>query len=167
MYKRVFLFLAVILFVTVVGCNNHPDLEITTIESIGPPKINSDGDIHLPVRIVVRNRGDASATRFNIVTEYLLPQGTFEAPFVFSGLRFHQPQRDVTPLSVGREVEVFGEVIFPERHYGWTAVLKARLECCDPETSVPAHTHQQESYTDNNESWPIQIVLAAETVSLK
>lgn len=156
-----------ILLVGFCGCGDRPDLEVAKIESMGAPRMNSGGDIELPIRIIIGNRSDASATRFHIVVEYLLPQGTFEAPFIFSGVRFEKSECHVTPLRESGEVEVFGKVVFPERHYGWTAVVKARVTCCDPETVLPTHTHQEESYTDNNESWPIQIVLATETVSLK
>jgi len=141
------------------GCADKPDLEITAFESIGPSKINSKGEIELPVKIIITNRGEGLATRFNIVTEYLLPEGTFEAALVFSGMSFRTPIFDTRPLAADRELHVFGTVIFPEKHYGWTAVVKARLECCDREGPLPEHEHLEETYTDNNESWPIQVLL--------
>lgn len=150
-----------LVLICVWGCADRPDLEITQFESIGPSRVNSEGEIEQPVKLVITNGGEGEATRFHIVTEYLLPSGTFEARFVFSGMSFHAPMFETMPLAANRELHVFGTVIFPEKHHGWTAILKARLECCHPEARPPDHEHQREAYTDNNESWPIQVPLVS------
>lgn len=145
------------------ACNEKPDLVITRIEAIGEKSVNSAGEIELPVRVVVKNSGNAAVNGFGLITQYILPNGTYEAPFRFQGLSFEQDHTTasfLSSLTARSKLTVYGKVIFPKEVAGWTVALKAKVVCCDGENLTPEHEHIVERYDDNNESFPIQVSLA-------
>ncbi|NIR48098.1 hypothetical protein GWO43_07615 [candidate division KSB1 bacterium] len=156
MYKLIWLLLTVILMT---GCERRPDLVVTKLERLGLVTLKPNGNIELPVSMTVSNQGTGTAKHFGVVTEYIIPDGTFEAGFVVN--EYDDQKGILCCLDPEDQVELSGWVTIPAKEYGRTVAIKAKALCCSEETGFShGENHIEEMYVDNNESLPIQVSLA-------
>lgn len=143
------------------GCN--PDLVVTTLETTGSPTVNADNSVEVPIRVVVKNQGNASADIFKVATEYtggvIDPTRTFVVAFtVPSQTDFWYP-RTSSSLGAGSTVTFAGKVIFNPGEHGVTVSLKATADSCSGDEFMPAYCRVEESNEGNNESTAIPVSL--------
>ena len=141
------------------GCNGQPDLVVTTLETTGSASVNSEGSAEVPIRVIVKNQGDAAAGIFKVSTEYTGPNGTFVVAFTVP------TQSDIwypyTSTSLAAESEVIfdGKVTFHPALHGVTVSLKAIADSCSGDEFMPDYCRVEESNEGNNESTTISVLL--------
>jgi len=135
-----------------------PDLVVTAVET-GPATINPEGGVEVPIRVVVKNQGDAEADIFKVSTEYTGPSGTFLVPFTVPGQGDIWYPYSSAPLGPGSDVTFAGNVTFQSALQGQTISLKALADSCAGEEFVPDFCRVEESNEGNNESAPISMSL--------
>jgi len=143
------------------GCT--PDLVVTTLETTALPTVNADNSVEVPIRVVVKNQGNASADIFKVATEYtgglIDPTRTFVVAFnVPSQSDFWYPYTSGS-LAAGGTAIFEGNVIFNPSEHGVTVSLKATADSCSGDEFMPAYCRVEESNEGNNESAPISVPL--------
>ena len=141
-----------------VGCGD-PDLVVTTLESTGSPTINAENSVELPIRVVVRNQGDAGAGIFKVATEYTGSQGTFVVAFTVPGQSDIWYPYTSSTLAAGADTAFSGKVTFNPSIHGETVSLKAIADSCSGDEFMPAYCRVEESDETNNESAPLSASL--------
>jgi hypothetical protein len=142
-----------------VGAVTQPDLVISALDLNGSAQINRSGNIEVPIRLVVRNQGNAEAGIFKVSTDYTGPDGTFAVAFTVPG------QKDIwypftnAPLLPGGEVVFAGIVTFLARQQGQDVSLEGLADSCSGDEFMPAACRVEESREDNNLSQPISLTL--------
>lgn len=148
--SRAEIVLAVVAAFVVFGCS--PDLVVTTFETTGAPTVNVEGSAQVPVRVVVRNQGNASAGTFKVATEYTGSAGTFVVSFSVPGQSSVWYPFTAAPLAAGQDVTFLGNVIFHPSVHGETVSLVAIADSCSGDEFTPAYCRVNESNEGNNES---------------
>lgn len=157
--KSLTLFLLIVCAgVLVCGC--QPDLVVSIIEVTGSSSVDSAGNAVVPIRVVVKNQGNAEAGIFKVSTEYTDVGNTLAVAFDVPG---HPPvtwyQSTTVPLDGGSEREFTGNVIFNPALHNITVSLRAIADSCAGDENTPAYCRVDESDETNNKSADISISL--------
>ncbi len=146
------------MFMIILGCKS--DLVVTTFEKTGNPSINpTSGSVEVPVRVVVKNQGDAPAGIFKVCTEYTGPNGAYLVAFTVPG------QQDIwypftsADLAENQSVTFNGKVVFHPEVHGVNVTLKAIADCCRGDEFKPEYCRVDESNEANNDSHSISVSL--------
>lgn len=145
--------------VTVTVIAREPDLVVTTLEATESPVINRQGNIAVPVRVVVQNQGNAAADVFKVAMQFTGSRGTFAVAFTVpeqSGIWYPFTR---APLAPGDEVTFEGVVTFLAANAGETVALQAFADSCSGDEFMPVYCRVEESDEDNNQSDVIEITL--------
>lgn len=142
----------------------QPDLVVTGLETTGTATVSEDGNIEVPVRVVVRNQGSAEAGVFKVATEYTGPQGTFAAAFTVPGQGDIWYPHTNAPLAPGSSVTFAGRVTFLASARGTTISLRAIADSCSGDEFMPEYCRIEESREDNNDSQSITVSLGGGVV---
>jgi LysM repeat protein len=151
-----------------VGRLGQADLATTLLERTG--QVIFGNDIRVPVRVVVKNEGDAAAAVFKVALRYtggnISPGSTFVAAFLADPTDDVEPGSGFYPftrreLLPDAEVVFEGLAIFNLREGGATVSLMAVADSCDGDESLPDYCRVEESDERNNESEPISVPLSA------
>ena len=134
-----------------------PDLVITEIETTGSPFFREDDNVTVPVRVTVKNQGNADAGTFKVSLHYTGSQGTFGVAFQVEGQSQLWYPYTTASLSPGNEVTFEGDALFIIR--GETVSLKALADSCSGDEFMPDYCRVDESNEMNNESEAITVVL--------
>jgi hypothetical protein len=129
-----------------------PDLVIYEFEVLGQPNINQNGDMEVPVKIIVGNRGSCAAGIFKISTMYSGPMGTYIAPLHVPGQVIDDwfAFSDVS-LEAGSEMSFEGKAAIPQLR-SCEITLWAVVDSCIAEDNMPKYCRVDESNEDNNVS---------------
>jgi len=141
------------------GCVGKPDLVVTTLETTGAATVNSEGSVEVPIRVVVRNQGNAAADIFKVATDYTGPDGTYVVAFTVPGQSSMWYPYTSTSLAAGSDVTFAGKVTFHPDVHGVTVSLKATADSCSGDEFMPDYCRVEESNEGNNESAAISVSL--------
>lgn len=145
------------------GCVGKPDLVVTTLETTGPPTVNAENQVEVPIRVVVKNEGNAAAGIFKVATEYtggtIEPSRTFVVAFTVPGQSDIWYPHTSGSLAAGSTVNFAGKVTFNPGEHGVTVSLKATADSDSGDEFMPAYCRVEESNEDNNESTLISVSL--------
>jgi hypothetical protein len=136
-----------------------PDLVVTSLIRTGPPTLNLQGRVEVPIRVKVSNQGNTAAGIFKVATEYTRPQGTFVVAFTVPGQDNTFYPFTKTPLAAGNSVTFTGKVIFHPSVRNVTVTLRAIADSCSGEEFVPDFCRVKESDERNNTSVPLTLSL--------
>jgi hypothetical protein len=145
------------------GC--RPDLVVVTIETTGPSSIDPEDHVEVPVRVVVRNQGNAAAGGFKVSFQYTggvnTPDTNAVVPFTDAAgqVVWYPGTGTSSPLSAGKEVTFEGKLLFGQAEHGVTVSLTAMADSCRGDEFMPEYCRVQESNEGNNTSTTIPIVL--------
>jgi hypothetical protein len=135
-----------------------PDLVVTRVRIAGPAAVKADGTVELPIRVTVRNRGNAAARIFKISVEYTeLAGGTYGVAFTVPGQASAWYPFTNAPLAAGRSVTFSGKLTFLAR--GQIVSLRAKADSCSGDEFMPDYCRVLESNEGNNQSAAIAVAL--------
>jgi hypothetical protein len=146
----------------------QPDLVVIGLESTGRTFVNQEGQVTVPIRVVVRNQGNGDADIFKVATEYsggaIAPERTFVVTFLAESTAEVDPANGGYPftrrsLPAGGEVTFGGTVIFHPSERGVTVSLTATVDSCSGDELMPDYCRVQESNEANNLSAPVSLLL--------
>jgi hypothetical protein len=137
-----------------------PDLVVVSLQTMGPATVNPEGQIEVPIRVVVRNQGGAAADIFKVSTEYSDAEGTWAVPFTVPGQDYTWYPYTSAPLPAGAKTTFQGVVTFSYAQ-DETVSLRAIADSCAGDEFVPDHCRVEESNEANNESTSIAVSLPA------
>jgi len=160
-YKLVIITVCMVLVMS--GClpgPGKPDLVVTTLEATGLGFVGLDGGFKVPIRVVVKNQGDAEAGIFKVSTEYMGPQGgAFAVAFEVPGQATVWYPYTSSPLAPGGEVTFEGYALFIPGVSNMTVSLWAIADSCGGDEFMPDYCRVEESDESNNESTVISVYL--------
>lgn len=137
-----------------------PDLVVTTFEKTGNPSINpTSGSVEVPVRVIVKNQGVASAGIFKVCTEYTGPNGSYLVAFTVPGQQDMWYPYTSADLAENQSVTFDGKVVFHPEVHGVNVTLKAIADCCRGDEFKPEYCRIHESNEANNDSHSISVSL--------
>lgn len=136
-----------------------PDLVVVSLLTTGAATVNPDGNIEVPIRVVVRNQGNVAADTFKVSTEYTGPDGTFAVAFTVPGQDNVWYPYTSAPLAAEDEVTFTGAVTFPPALQGQEVSLRALADSCAGDEFMPDYCRVQERDEGNNGSDAISISL--------
>ncbi|MCL4302259.1 MAG: choice-of-anchor D domain-containing protein [Anaerolineae bacterium] len=143
-----------------IGAATQPDLVVSALDFNGPAQINRrSGEIEVPIRLAVRNHGNAEAGLFKVSTDYTGPNGTFVVAFTVPGQNNIWYPFTNTPLPPGDEVVFAGVVTFSANMQGQNVSLTGLADSCSGDEFMPPACRVEESREDNNLSQPISLAL--------
>lgn len=120
-----------------------PDLVVSTLEIVGQPNVNAEGQVIVPFRVAVKNLGEVAAEAFEI--GLACTSGARKSVDVTpTGLNTS------TPLAPGGAVTIDGKAVLPVSLQGALVSLQAVADAAD---SV------QEISEENNHSTPVDLTL--------
>lgn len=147
-----------------IGAVTQPDLIISALDFNGSAEINRKGDVEVPIRLAVRNQGNAEAGIFKVSTDYTGPDGTFAIAFTVPGQNsLWYPFTDA-PLAPGDEVVFAGIVTFSARLQGQAVSLEGQADSCSGDERMPPTCRVEENREDNNLSGSISLTLPSSPV---
>lgn len=150
--------LFVYMSILISGC--APDLVVATLEASGPASVNTQGDVEVPVRVIIKNQGNAAADIFKTAIEYTGPKGICIVPFNVQGQKNPWYPYTNASLPSGGEAVFSGKVILnPSKASGIVIALKAIADSCSGDDSMPDYCRVKESSERNNGSKPIPIIM--------
>lgn len=156
--RKYLLSLVIVITVGLTGCIK-PDLIVTTLEKTGVATINAQNSVEVPIRVVVKNKGDADAKIFKTATHYTGSAGKYVVAFTVPGQSNSWYPYSNSPLEPGSEVTHNGKVTFHPSVHGETVSLTATADSCSGDESMPEHCRVKESDEANNESSAISVSL--------
>lgn len=130
-----------------------PDLVITAFEVTGVGGVDGDGNLRIPVRVVVGNQGGTAAAIFKVSVESTASNGTFLRPFTVPGQSSIWYPYTSGPLAAGAQVAFLGEVVltFWTGLHGETITLTAMADSCAADEFMPTYCRVDESDETNND----------------
>jgi hypothetical protein len=133
---------------------------VRTFEVTGAGSVNSDNSAVLPVRAIIRNRGNAPAEEFKVSVDYTDPEGReFVVAFTAPGeTDIWYPHTDGT-LAARDEVEFQGNLTFHPSLHGVTVSLRTTADSCSGDEFMPPHCRVEETNEANNRSAPLSAAL--------
>ncbi len=143
----------------------QPDLIIPNFEINGPARLNQNGEVLLPVALLVFNQGDSPADRFKVSMSYSGPDGEFAVAFTVPGQNSQWYPFTDGPLAAGSSISFSGFATFPAFNQGQTVSLTALADSCSGDEMMPSYCRVEESSETNNVSpsrsvtLPLDIVL--------
>ncbi len=119
-----------------VGAVTQPDLVISALDFNGSARINRSGEIEVPIRLAVRNQGNAEAAVFKVSTDYTGPNGTFVVAFTVPGQNniWYPFTNTAAP---GDEVVFAGVVPSPPICMGQNVSLTGLADSCSGDEFMP------------------------------
>jgi hypothetical protein len=151
--------LLVLVSLAIGSCGGSPDLVITALEATGSPTVNAENSVEVPIRVVVKNQGSASAGGSKVATEYTGSGGTFVVAFTVPGQADIWYPHTSAGVPAGGEETFSGVVTFHPSLHGETVNLKAVADSCSGDEFMPEYCRVEESNEGNNESSAISISL--------
>lgn len=142
-----------------IGVVTQPDLVITALDLGGSAQINPKDQVEVPIRLLIKNQGNAEAGLFKISTQSTGPGGTFTIPFTVPGQPDLWYPFTSVPLSAGSEILLAGLVTLPASSQGETVSLVALADSCDGDELLPTSCRVEESREDNNLSGQLSLAL--------
>jgi hypothetical protein len=153
----------VCMFLVMSGCvppgPGKPDLVVTTLETTGSGSVGLDNAFKLPIRVVVKNQGDAAAGIFKVATEYTGLQGSFAVAFEVAGQASVWYPFTSGSLAPGSEISFEGYAHFYPGLSDMTVSLWAIADSCSGDEFMPDYCRVDESDETNNESTAISVYL--------
>jgi hypothetical protein len=145
----------------------RPDLVVTLLEQNGAIDFGQKNEILVPIRVAVRNQGDAPADVFKIAAVYVGGNLASDTPRLAA---FLGSSTDSITVSNGfaytrdkllpREILVFDTItVFDAREQGATVSLSAIADSCMGDAGLPGNCRIAESDENNNEAIPISVQL--------
>jgi hypothetical protein len=161
MKNLLFLLVIVLSSITLIGCsgadtrsNNKPDLVIIDFNFIDTISGDTSGESGHPVRVVVKNQGNAVANVFKVAAEYTLSDGQ-KLPLAFTV----PGQQDIWYpyssgiLRPGNTVTFDGKLVFHEALLpGNRLFVAVTADSCVGDEMMPAYCRVDESNEKNNTS---------------
>ncbi len=118
------------------------------------------GYFEVPIRVIVKNQGDLTASTFKVSVSYTGPDGsTFLAPFTVPGQSSTWYPSTSTSLDGGNTVTFDGIVSLSSKLQGQTVSLQATADSCAGDEFMPKYCRVAESNEANNVSAPISVYL--------
>lgn len=161
-YKLVVLIAYMSLFMA--ACT--PNLVVTTLEldPLNPATVNPlNNSAEVPIRVVIKNQGNAAAEKFKVSTEYtggtIDPARNFVVAFTVPGHSSIWYPATSASLAAGDEVAFRGKLIFNPSERGVTVSLKATADSCSGDEFMPDYCRVEESNEGDNESVAISVLL--------
>lgn len=142
------------------GCPGlRPDLVVTSLTTNGTPTVNADNSAEVPILVVVRNNGTASAGIFKVSVQYTVNSQTFVVAFTVAGQTdIWYPWTDAA-LAPGEQVMFAGTLTFHPSLHNVTVSLEAVADSTDGDEFIPATGRVLESDETNNVSSPVEVDL--------
>ena len=134
-----------------------PDLVVTALEA-GPAAFDSEGNVQIPLVVIVRNQGGASAGEFKVSIEYSDARGMWAAPFTVPGQENSWYPFTKAPLAAGSEVAFKGVVTLGYVE-GESVSLRAIADSCAGDEFMPRFCRVEEGDEGNNVSASITVPL--------
>ena len=139
--------------------NGQPDLVVTTLETTGTPTVNLEDSAVVPIRVVIKNQGDAAADIFKVSTAYTGTNGPYAVAFTVPGQSNIWYPYTSEPLAAGDDVTFSGNLTFHSSVHGVTVNITAMADSCSGDEFMPDYCRVEESDEDNNESSAISVSL--------
>jgi hypothetical protein len=141
--------------------SGQPDLVVTRLEKTGLPTVNGEGQVEVPLRVVVKNQGTGAAEVFKTALEYQYHHhhGPYSVAFTTSGQEDRVYAWTERPLAAERKVTFSGKAVFPAAVRDVPITLHAMADSCRRETAMSSECRVPESNEDNNYSEPLILSL--------
>ena len=140
-----------------VGCT--PNLIVANWQATGPPTVNAENSVEVPVRAVVRNDGDGSAGVFKLGAQYTESGGSFAVSFIVPGQTSVWYPFTSASLASGGEVTFDGHIVFHPSLHGETVTVTVTADSCSGDEFMPDYCRVDESNEGDNESASISVAL--------
>lgn len=140
-----------------IGCT--PDLVVSSLETTGPPSVNAENSVEVPIRVVVENQGTGTAGDFKTCVHYTDADETFSVSFTVPGQDDLWYPYTNAPLNADAETTFSGIVTFHPSVHDQTVSLHATADCCGGNEFMPDACRVDESDEDNNQSETISVSL--------
>jgi hypothetical protein len=152
------------------GAVDLPDLLIRDLRLNGDPVLGPNGEILVPVLVVVANEGDVAAVPFKVAAEYTSASLRVSGPF----LAFFQPEEtesvvggdgfafttdELSWIPGENEIPITGMVVFSESRQGDEVEIFAVADSCAGEEFVPDECRVSEFDENNNRSSGVRVTL--------
>ena len=131
----------------------RPDLVVTSFVATGQAVI-VHGAVELPVRVVVKNQGTATAPVFKVAVEYSQPGagGPFAVAFDVAGEASHwYPSTDAV-LAAGKSASFSGTLKFNPATRHARVLFRAIADSCSGDEFMEEYCRVRESVEVNNKS---------------
>lgn len=150
--------IAVLLVCSAVSCPpvGRPDLVITSFVATGEPVVNDAEDVEVPVTVVVKNEGNASAAIFKVAVYYTQGASTFVMPFTVEGQGNMWYPFTPSTLAPNASVTFDGIITFTTVRDA-TVSVEAEADSDSGDEFLPDYVRVQESDETNNFSDPITV----------
>lgn len=139
------------------GCS--PDLIVNSFVQTGNPTVNAQNNIELPVRVVVKNRGNTGAGTFKVCVEYTRDGQTYVVAFTVPNQSDIWYPHTSGTLAASETVTFEGILTILSSNHGETITLKATADCCSGDEFKPDYCRVYESNETNNGSSLITVSL--------
>lgn len=136
-----------------------PDLVVTSFEITGAPIIDIEDRVVLPVRVIVKNQGDADADVFKVSTSYTGSRDMHVVAFTVPKRSHPWYPYTWDSLEAGAELTLDGTVTFDPSLHDATVALFAIADSCSGEEFMPGYCRIEESDEGNNQSQPVSVTL--------
>lgn len=138
-----------------------PDLLVTDLRPVGLARLSPDGQVLLPVRVVVHNNGGSPAKVFKVAVEYRRGRYRYVVPFKVRGQSDPWYPFTAQPLLPDTDVVLVGTLTLAPWLQGEAITLVAVADSCVGEKGMPDYCRVQEENEQNNTSAPYQAALPA------
>jgi len=136
-----------------------PDLVVSSFQTTSPLVVSPQEGVEVPVRVIVRNQGNAPAGIFKVGIEYTGPEGTSVVPFSVPDQTDLWYPLTKLPLAPGGEIVFDGNVVFHPLLRDRTVSMYATAESCVGDEAMPTYCRVDESNEFNNKSGPLSVAL--------
>lgn len=139
----------------------QPDLVVTSITATGPAVRNAQGKYELPIRVVVKNQGNANAGKFKVSVNHSCVSG--DCPSYYGSnsfvLAFSVPGQStwypfVNSLNAGQSRTLNGKLTFSNQG---TYRIQGIVDSGSGDEFMPDYIRVKESDEGNNYSTPRQV----------
>lgn len=128
-----------------------PDLKTAKVRVTGAPTVNAQGSVEVPVKVKVKNRGNASAGIFKVHVEYTYSGGgPFVVAFTVPGQSNLWYPFTSAPLAPGAVVTFRGKLTFHSSLHGVVVTVRAMADSCSGDEFMPDYCRVLESRENNN-----------------
>ena len=133
-----------------------PDL-VASLQVTGRATASPTGELHVPVLVMVQNRGTGAAGPFKVSIE---ANGKITMPFSVSGQQNRWYPTTNTPLSPGQSIRFSGTAILPAGQGTASVSLASPADSCSGDEIMTNFCRVQESNEQNNVSRPATVQLS-------
>jgi hypothetical protein len=144
------------------GVTDLPDLIVSTFRTTGEAFDGGDGEVHVPVEVVVRNDADVEARVFKVAVEFTGAEGSSVVRFLADRSDDVDPNGESYPfttreLGPDREVVFTGRLRFIDDGVAETVTAVAIADSCLGDEGLPPECRVAEVTEENNRSSPVSI----------